>query len=139
MCSVKILKEAVLGDILSDVRPSSHCKFCCDPPERGTANKTAVDRQGNILTSVTMSTSPQVLMSVVEKLSEDSNSFILIFLHWGLGGIWSQVCLDCCELDYFKAAEKLSEDCNSFILIFLHWGGGGVIWSQICFDCFEID
>lgn len=60
MCSVKILKEAILGDILSDVRPGSHCKFCCDPPERGTANKTAVDRQGNILTSVTMSTSPQV-------------------------------------------------------------------------------
>lgn len=60
MCSVKILKEAILGDILSDVRPGSHCKFCCDPPERGTANKTAVDRQGNILTSVTMSTSPQI-------------------------------------------------------------------------------
>lgn len=70
MCSVKILKEAVLGDILSDVRPSSHCKFCCDPPERGTANKTAVDRQGNILTSVTMSTSPQI------------NRFTAAYLTW---------------------------------------------------------
>ena len=60
MCSVKILNEVILGDMLSDVRPSSHCKFCGDPLGRETDVKTAVDRKGNILTQVSMASSPQV-------------------------------------------------------------------------------
>ena len=60
MCSVKILNEVILGDMLSDVRPRSHCKFCGDPLGRETDLKTAVDRKGNILTQVSMASSPQV-------------------------------------------------------------------------------
>ncbi|XP_061187454.1 protein cereblon-like [Saccostrea echinata] len=60
MCTVKILEEKVLGDVLSDARPTSHCKFCCEPLDQGTSTKTAVDRQGNILSSVTMFNTPQV-------------------------------------------------------------------------------
>ncbi|XP_078339772.1 protein cereblon-like [Crassostrea virginica] len=60
MCSVKILNEVILGDMLSDVRPSSHCKFCGDPLGRETDVKTAVDRKGNILTQVSMASSPQI-------------------------------------------------------------------------------
>lgn len=44
MCLVKILKEVILGDILSDVRSGFYCKFCCDLFERGIVNKIVVDR-----------------------------------------------------------------------------------------------
>ncbi|XP_048740703.2 protein cereblon-like [Ostrea edulis] len=60
VCTVQILQEKTLIDALKDIRPASHCKFCCNPVNQGVINKTAVDRQGNILTSVAMFKTPQV-------------------------------------------------------------------------------
>ena len=52
---VKILKENSVPDVFEGARPPSHCKFCChDDEEEEEDLKTAVDRQGRILTCVNM-------------------------------------------------------------------------------------
>ncbi|XP_060079019.1 protein cereblon-like [Ylistrum balloti] len=58
---VKILPEKVLPDCLEGARPPSHCKFCC-PSDQDSVVKTctAVDRQGNVLTSVAMVNKRQI-------------------------------------------------------------------------------
>lgn len=59
MGKVKILKERILPDFLEGARPSSHCKLCCKPPE-GSVTQTAVDRQGNIISRVSLLNNKQI-------------------------------------------------------------------------------
>lgn len=58
---VRILPEKILPDCLEGARPLSHCKFCCPPDQDSMVRTcTAVDRQGNVLTSVAMSRNRQI-------------------------------------------------------------------------------
>ncbi|XP_071082193.1 protein cereblon-like [Haliotis cracherodii] len=57
---VRILPECLLTDSLSGARPRSLCKFCCNPADQDSVVKTAVDRQGNVLASVSMVNNLQV-------------------------------------------------------------------------------
>lgn len=59
MAKVAILPEKVLPDFLLGARPNSHCKFCCRP-EEGVVTHTAVDRNGQVLASVSMLNNRQV-------------------------------------------------------------------------------
>ncbi|KAK3579055.1 hypothetical protein CHS0354_029913 [Potamilus streckersoni] len=52
MAKVKILPELVLPNAFEGSRPLSHCRYCCSPPCDEEDIKTAVDRQGHVLTSV---------------------------------------------------------------------------------------
>lgn len=60
MGKVKILKEKVLPEFLEGARPPSHCKFYCTPLEEDPSVHTAVDRQGNVITSVNTAKNRQV-------------------------------------------------------------------------------
>ena len=58
---VRILKERILPDFLDGARPPSHCKFCCSPTEQDSIVQTAVDRQGNVIASVSKMNNRQVI------------------------------------------------------------------------------
>lgn len=60
MAKVKILPEKILPDCLAGARPPSHSKFCCCPTDQDSVVQTAVDRHGNVLTSVAMVNNRQV-------------------------------------------------------------------------------
>ncbi|XP_076469200.1 protein cereblon-like [Babylonia areolata] len=57
---VRILPEVTIPTCLSGARPCSQDKFTCSPCEQDDVVKTAVDRQGNVLRSVSMVVNRQV-------------------------------------------------------------------------------
>ena len=59
---MKILKDVAVSEVLEGARPPSHCKFCCHDDDDEEENlKTAVDRQGRIITCVNMRKTGKVL------------------------------------------------------------------------------
>ena len=57
---VRILRERILPDFLDGARPPSHCKFCCSPTKQDSIVQTAVDRQGNVIASVSKINNRQI-------------------------------------------------------------------------------
>ncbi|ESO85229.1 hypothetical protein LOTGIDRAFT_195998 [Lottia gigantea] len=51
---VRILSERILPDYLEGARLGSHRKFLCDPCEQDEVVKTAVDRKGNVIKSISL-------------------------------------------------------------------------------------